>query len=91
MGTIENDEEWEFARKIWARGGVNLPKKMSKKNAHRLTDLKRGAATFGAAQSVTEIDRERNWSTDQLADQCRDLHDGDAAEVEKQAGFTRLE
>ena len=48
---------------------------MNSNNAHFLADLKRAAANFRSAKTVSDLDRERDWSFDELADRCRDLSD----------------
>ena len=66
---------WESARTVWSAGGVDLPATMNRNNAHFLADLKRAAANFRSAKTVSDMDRERDWSFDELADRCRDLSD----------------
>ena len=66
---------WESARTVWSAGGVDLPATMNSNNAHFLADLKRAAANFRFAKTVSDMDRERDWSFDELADRCRDLSD----------------
>ena len=66
---------WESARTVWSAGGVDLPATMNSNNAHFLADLKGAAANFRFAKSVSDMDRERDWSFDELADRCRDLSD----------------
>ena len=66
---------WESARTVWSAGGVDLPATMNSSNAHFLADLKRAAANFRSAKAVSDMDRERDWSFDELADRCRDLSD----------------
>ena len=66
---------WESARTVWSAGGVDLPATMNSNNAHFLADLKRAAANFRSAKTVSDMDRERDWSFDELADRCRDLSD----------------
>ena len=66
---------WESARTVWSAGGVDLPATMNSNNAHFLADLKGAAANFNSAKTVSDMDRERDWSFDELADRCRDLSD----------------
>ena len=66
---------WESTRTVWSAGGVDLPATMNSNNAHFLADLKRAAANFRSAKTVSDMDRERDWSFDELADRCRDLSD----------------
>ena len=66
---------WESTRAIWSAGGVDLPEKMKSNNAHFLADLKSAAANFSSAKTVSDVDRGRDWSFDELADRCRDLSD----------------
>ena len=66
---------WESARTVWSAGGVDLPATMNSNNAHFLADLKRAAANFRSAKTLSDANRERNWSFDELADRCRDLSD----------------
>ena len=66
---------WESARTVWSAGGVDLPATMNSNNAHFLADLKGAAANFRSAKTVSDMDRERDWSFDELADRCRDLSD----------------
>ena len=69
----DTDEEWNTARQIWAAGAVKIPAYPDEGTLHYLTDLKRAAATFLTAKSVTETDRQRTWSRERVAKQCRDL------------------
>ena len=64
---------WESARTVWSAGGVDLPATMNSNNAHFLADLKGAAANFRSAKTVSDADRQRDWSFDELADRCRDL------------------
>ena len=66
---------WESTRTVWSAGGVDLPATMNSNNAHFLADLKGAAANFRSAKTVSDMDRERDWSFDELADRCRDLSD----------------
>jgi len=66
---------WESTRTVWSAGGVDLPATMNRNNAHFLADLKGAAANFRSAKTVSDMDRERDWSFDELADRCRDLSD----------------
>ena len=66
---------WENTRTVWSAGGVDLPATMNSNNAHFLADLKGAAANFRSAKTVSDMDRERDWSFDELADRCRDLSD----------------
>ena len=66
---------WESTRTVWSAGGVDLPATINSNNAHFLADLKGAAANFRSAKTVSDMDRERDWSFDELADRCRDLSD----------------
>lgn len=66
---------WESTRTVWSAGGVDLSATMNSSNAHFLADLKGAAANFRSAKTVSDTDRERDWSFDELADRCRDLSD----------------
>jgi hypothetical protein len=71
-GLIENPD-WKIVRTVWSAGGVELPEKMNKDNAHYLNDLKLVAAMVQSADAVNRADRLRKKSPKELADQCRDL------------------
>ena len=53
---------WESTRTVWSAGGVDLPATMNSNNTHFLADLKRAAANFRSAKTVSDMDRERDWS-----------------------------
>ncbi len=91
---LDTDEEWNIARQIWAAGGVKIPEHPDEGTLHYLTDLKRAAATFLAAKSVTETDRQRTWSRERVAKQCRDLtkalYQIDDLSLSRMAGASRV-
>ena len=56
---------WESTRTVWSAGGVDLPATMNSNNAHFLAGLKRAAANFNSAKTVSDMDRERDLSFDE--------------------------
>ena len=64
------DLNWEQARSVWSAGGKELPTTPDNDDLHFLTVLKVAAGTYRAAKEVTEADRNRDWTPDQVADQC---------------------
>jgi hypothetical protein len=91
---LDTDEEWNTARQIWAAGAVKIPAYPDEGTLHYLTDLKRAAATFLTAKSVTETDRQRTWSRERVAKQCRDLTQAlyriDELSLSRMAGASRM-
>lgn len=64
------DLHWEQARSVWSAGGKQLPKTLDNDDLRFLTALEVAAGTYRAAKKVTESDRNRDWTPDQVADQC---------------------
>ncbi len=91
---LDTNEEWNIARQIWAAGGVKIPEHPDEGTLQYLTDLKRAAATFLAAKSVTETDRQRTWSRERVAKQCHDLttalHQIEDLSLSRMAGASRV-
>ena len=91
---LDTDEKWNIARQIWAAGGVKIPEHPDEGTLHYLTDLKQAAATFLAAKSVTETDRQRICSRERVAKQCRDLTKAlyriDDLSLSRMAGASRV-
>jgi hypothetical protein len=67
------DQSWEHVRTVWSEAGIDLPKTPDEVTVLYLSDLKVVVGTYRAAKSVSETDRNRTWSANDLADQCRDL------------------
>ena len=73
FATTVKPVSWKKARIIWSAGGKVLPEKMSNQYKHYLTDLEHALANLNSARIVSNIDRERDWSFQEIAVQCRDI------------------
>jgi hypothetical protein len=70
-----DSKQWNAAREVWAMAGITVPEQLEESLHHYLADLQRVVASFNEAKSVSKLDRERDWSFDDLADRCSDLND----------------
>ena len=65
--------DWEQARLVWATGGMKLPGTPGENDFCLLVDLKAAAGSYRSAKEITDADRTREWTPDQVADQCEAL------------------
>ena len=70
-----DSKQWNAAREVWALAGITVPERPEEESHHYLGELQRVVASFNEAKSVSKLDRERDWSFDDLADRCSDLND----------------
>ena len=65
--------DWEQACLVWATGGKKLPGTPGENDFRLLADLKAAAGSYRSAKEITDADRTREWTPDQVADQCEAL------------------
>lgn len=71
--SLKQHPDWKKARLVWAATGKDLPGKPGKNDLHYLAELKAAAGSYLSAKEITLADREREWTPDQVANQCEAL------------------
>ena len=71
--SLKPPPDWKQARLVWAAAGKDLPDTPGETDLHYLADLKAAAGSYLSAREITLADRDREWTPDQVANQCEAL------------------
>ena len=71
--SLKQHPDWKKTRLVWAATGKDLPGKPGKNDLHYLAELKAAGGSYLSAKEITLADREREWTPDQVANQCEAL------------------